>query len=90
MPDWTMKPYVGQQVLILLGPALLAASVYMLFGRNFRLLNTSSISPTRVNSLSKTFVPGDVISFMPEGGGPFHQIPDSCDQRTDITQVVEF
>lgn len=85
-----MKPYVGQQVLILLGPALLAASVYMLFGRNFRLLNTSSISPTRVNSLSKTFVPGDVISFMPEGGGPFHQIPDSCDQRTDITQVVEF
>ncbi|KAL2786277.1 RTA1 like protein-domain-containing protein [Aspergillus keveii] len=68
-PNWTMKPYVGQQVLILLGPALFAASIYMLLGRIIRVLNASSISPIRVNWLSKIFVSGDVISFMLQGGG---------------------
>jgi uncharacterized membrane protein YraQ (UPF0718 family) len=64
-----MKPYVGQQVLILLGPALFAASIYMLLGRIIRVLNASSISPIRVNWLSKIFVAGDVLSFMLQGGG---------------------
>ncbi|KAJ0413780.1 RTA1 like protein-domain-containing protein [Aspergillus carlsbadensis] len=68
-PDWTMKPYVGQQVLILLGPALFAASIYMLLGRIIRILNASSISPIRVNWLSKIFVTGDVISFILQGSG---------------------
>ncbi|KAL3490680.1 RTA1 like protein-domain-containing protein [Aspergillus germanicus] len=68
-PDWTMKPYVGQQVLILLGPALFAASIYMLLGWIIRVLNASSISPIRVNWVSKIFVSGHVISFMLQGGG---------------------
>ncbi|KAL3443335.1 RTA1 like protein-domain-containing protein [Aspergillus insuetus] len=68
-PDWTMKPYAGQQVLILLGPALFAASIYMLLGRIIRMLNAYQISPIRVSWLSKIFVLGDVISFMLQGGG---------------------
>ncbi|RAL16300.1 RTA1 domain-containing protein [Aspergillus homomorphus CBS 101889] len=68
-PDWTMKPYVGQQLLILLGPSLFAASIYMLLGRIIRVLNAGSISPIRPTWLTKIFVTGDVISFLLQSGG---------------------
>ncbi|KAL2847528.1 RTA1 like protein-domain-containing protein [Aspergillus pseudoustus] len=68
-PDWTMKPYVGQSLLILLGPALFAASVYMLLGRIIRTLNAGTLSPIRTTWLTKIFVAGDVISFLLQSGG---------------------
>ncbi|KAL4953572.1 RTA1 like protein-domain-containing protein [Aspergillus filifer] len=68
-PDWTMKPYVGQSVLILLGPALFAASIYMILGRIIRVLNAESLSPVRPTWLTKIFVTGDVISFLVQSGG---------------------
>lgn len=64
-----MKPYVGQSVLILLGPALFAASIYMLLGRIIRVLNAGSISPIRPTWLTKIFVTGDVLSFLLQSGG---------------------
>ncbi|KAL4772873.1 RTA1 like protein-domain-containing protein [Aspergillus nidulans var. acristatus] len=57
-PNWTMYPYIGQSLLILLGPALFAASVYMLLGRIIRTLNAGSLSPIRPNWLTKIFVAG--------------------------------
>jgi hypothetical protein len=68
-PDWTMKPFIGQSVLILLGPALFAASIYMLLGRIIRTLNAGSLSPIRPTWLTKIFVAGDVISFLLQSGG---------------------
>ncbi|KAL6232830.1 hypothetical protein BDW75DRAFT_246899 [Aspergillus navahoensis] len=68
-PNWTMYPYIGQSLLILLGPALFAASVYMLLGRIIRILNAGSLSPIRPNWLTKIFVAGDVISFFMQSGG---------------------
>ncbi|KAI9373390.1 RTA1 like protein-domain-containing protein [Aspergillus egyptiacus] len=68
-PNWTMEPYVGQQVLILLGPALFAASIYMLLGRIIRALNAGSISPIRPAWMTKIFVTGDVLSFLLQSGG---------------------
>ncbi len=64
-----MKPYVGQSVLILLGPALFAASIYMLLGRIIRVLNAGAISPIRPTWLTKIFVTGDVLSFLLQSGG---------------------
>ncbi|KAL4995948.1 RTA1 like protein-domain-containing protein [Aspergillus recurvatus] len=59
-PNWTMYPYIGQSLLILLGPALFAASIYMLLGRIIRTLNAGSVSPIRPNWLTKIFVAGDL------------------------------
>ncbi|KAL2840614.1 RTA1 like protein-domain-containing protein [Aspergillus pseudodeflectus] len=68
-PDWTLQPYIGQTLLILLGPSLFAASVYMLLGRIIRTLNAGSLSPIRPTWLTKIFVAGDVISFLMQSGG---------------------
>ncbi|KAL5334111.1 RTA1 like protein-domain-containing protein [Aspergillus crustosus] len=68
-PDWTMEPFIGQSVLILLGPALFAASIYMLLGRIISGLNAGSLSPIRPTWLTKIFVTGDVISFLLQSGG---------------------
>ncbi|RDW57852.1 RTA1 domain-containing protein [Aspergillus mulundensis] len=68
-PNWTMYPYIGQSLLILLGPALFAASIYMLLGRIIRTLNAGSISPIRPTWLTKIFVTGDVLSFLLQSGG---------------------
>ncbi|KAJ6119863.1 RTA1 domain protein [Penicillium sp. IBT 18751x] len=71
-PDWTLLPYVGQSLLILLAPALFAASVYMILGRLIVGLNASSNSIIRPSWLTKIFVIGDVISFFMQcGGGGF-------------------
>ncbi|KAF4179334.1 hypothetical protein CNMCM8694_008128 [Aspergillus lentulus] len=68
-PDWTTKPYIGQSLLLLLAPALFAASVYMILGRIIRLLNAGSLSLVRPNWLTKVFVTGDIISFLMQCGG---------------------
>ncbi|KAH1304358.1 hypothetical protein KXX24_003584 [Aspergillus fumigatus] len=68
-PKWTTKPYIGQSLLLLLAPALFAASVYMILGRIIRLLNAGSLSLVRPNWLTKVFVAGDVISFFMQCGG---------------------
>ncbi|KAJ5675695.1 RTA1 domain protein [Penicillium macrosclerotiorum] len=71
-PDWQLMPYVGQSLLILLAPALFAASIYMILGRLIRSLNASSNSIIRPSWLTKIFVTGDVISFLMQcGGGGF-------------------
>lgn len=68
-PDWTLKPYIIQSILILLGPALYAASVYMILGRLILLLEAGEYSLIRPNRLTKVFVLGDVLSFFAQGGG---------------------
>lgn len=68
-PDWTLQPYIVQSLLLLLGPALFAASVYMVFGRLIRLLGGERYSLIRVNWLTKIFVTGDVLSFLVQSGG---------------------
>ncbi|KAF2147461.1 uncharacterized protein K452DRAFT_348162 [Aplosporella prunicola CBS 121167] len=68
-PDWTMKPYIMQSLLILLGPTLFAASIYMILGRIIRLTNGEAHSIIRVNWVTKIFVLGDVLSFLAQSGG---------------------
>ncbi|KAK3401716.1 RTA1 like protein-domain-containing protein [Sordaria brevicollis] len=68
-PNWTLTPYIIQSLLILLGPALYAASIYMILARLIRMLEAEAYSVVRVNWLTKIFVLGDVLSFMAQGAG---------------------
>lgn len=68
-PDFTKNPYIVQSVLLLLGPTLFAASIYMILGRLVRLLDADAYSTIPPRWLTKVFVLGDVLSFFAQGGG---------------------
>lgn len=68
-PDFTKNPYIIQSILLLLGPTLFAASIYMILGRLVVLLEAESYSMIRPRWLTKVFVLGDVLSFFAQGGG---------------------
>ena len=61
-------PYIIQNFFILVAPALFAASIYMTLGRIIRSVKGERLSLVRVNWLTKTFVIGDIMSFMIQGG----------------------
>lgn len=60
-------PFVIQSLFILLGPALFAASIYMSLGRIIRSVEGEKDAVIGVNLLTKTFVLGDVLSFVVQG-----------------------
>ncbi|KAL3420030.1 rta1 domain-containing protein [Phlyctema vagabunda] len=86
--EWTLMPYIMQSLLILLGPSLLAASIYMVLGRIIRITGGEALSPVRVNWLTKIFVVGDVFSFLMQssGGGMLAQA-DSKD-KVDLGENI--
>ncbi|KAH6633306.1 Rta1 protein [Boeremia exigua] len=61
-------PYAVQNVFILLGPALFAASIYMCLSRIIRGVHGDRYSLVKPSRLTKTFVAGDVLSFIVQGG----------------------
>ncbi|PWY85055.1 RTA1 like protein [Aspergillus heteromorphus CBS 117.55] len=68
-PNWTLGPFLIQSLLPLVAPSLFAASVYMELGRLIIILHAQKYSLIRVNWLTKTFVTGDVLSFLLQAGG---------------------
>ncbi|CAI0644430.1 unnamed protein product [Colletotrichum noveboracense] len=68
-PDYTKNPYIIQSILLLLGPALFAASIYMILGRLINLLDAGNYSLIRPKWLTKVFVLGDLLSFFAQSGG---------------------
>ncbi|PYH78083.1 RTA1-domain-containing protein [Aspergillus uvarum CBS 121591] len=68
-PNWTLGPYLLQTLFLLLAPALLAASIYMLLGRIILILGAESHAILRKKWLTKIFVTGDVLSFFLQGAG---------------------
>ncbi|KAM0412858.1 hypothetical protein ACHAPD_007906 [Fusarium lateritium] len=64
-----IMPYATQNMFILVAPALFAASIYMILGRIIRGLNADRHSLLKPTKLTRTFVLGDVLSFMVQGGG---------------------
>ena len=67
--QWELNPYIIQSLLILLAPALFAATIYIILGRIIVLLDGQAHSMIRVKWLTKIFVSGDVLSFLVQGGG---------------------
>lgn len=66
---WTMGPYIMQSVLILIAPALMAASIYMILGRIILLTDSEEYALVKRKWLTKTFVAGDVLSFLAQSSG---------------------
>ena len=68
-PDWAQPPFILQEIGILIAPAFLAASMYILFGRLIRLTNGDSRSFIRQKWLTGIFVTGDVLSLLVQAIG---------------------
>ncbi|CAI7640297.1 unnamed protein product [Penicillium palitans] len=68
-PDWTIGPYVMQSTLLLIAPALFAASIYMELGRIIIMVKGERLALIRVNWMTKIFVAGDVLSFLMQASG---------------------
>ena len=66
----TMGLYILENIFILLAPTLFAASIYMTLGRVIRRVGAEHLSVIRVSRLTKTFVWGDVLSFVVQGNSP--------------------
>ncbi|KAI9704146.1 MAG: hypothetical protein M1836_007007 [Candelina mexicana] len=68
-PDYALAPYVVQSILLLVAPALFAASIYMELGRIIRLTDGEVHSLVRTKWLTTIFVSGDVFSFLMQSSG---------------------
>lgn len=68
-PNWTMGPYIQQSLLLLLAPALFAASIYMILGRMVLRLDSEKLCIFKKKWLTKFFVTGDVLSFSVQAAG---------------------
>lgn len=58
-----------QSTLLLVAPALFAASIYMELGRIIHLVKGQKFALIRVNWMTKIFVAGDVLSFFMQAAG---------------------
>ena len=72
-PDWTIGPYLIQTLLLLVAPALFAASIYMELSRIIILVDGESHALIKKKWLTKLFVCGDIVSFLLQMGG---QMPE--------------
>ncbi|KAF1838893.1 RTA1-domain-containing protein [Decorospora gaudefroyi] len=66
---WALVPFIVQSCLILVAPALFAASIYIILGRIILLVDGERYSLVPQKWLTKMFVTGDIISFMLQGAG---------------------
>jgi hypothetical protein len=61
--------FVIQAILILIAPALYAASIYMILGRLIHTLRAEHLSLVPVRWVTRIFVAGDVVAFTLQAGG---------------------
>lgn len=66
---WALGPFIMQSLLILIAPALFAASIYIILGRIILVVDGERYSLVRKKWLTKIFVAGDVFSFLLQGAG---------------------
>ncbi|CAR23297.1 RTA1 domain-containing protein [Lachancea thermotolerans CBS 6340] len=81
-------PYVIQSMFVLVAPALIAASIYMIFGAMLSLLDCSSLSiiPARFNTMF--FVCGDIFSFLLQCGGGGLMAKSSSQKTGEILAII--
>lgn len=64
-----LMPFVVQNMFLLVAPVLFAASIYMILGRIITSVRGDKYSPVKPSNITLTFVLGDVLSFLIQGGG---------------------
>ena len=65
----SLGPFIVQSILLLVAPALFAATIYMTLGRIIGDLRCDNLSIIPLRWLTKIFVMGDVASFLLQGSG---------------------
>ncbi|KJR86903.1 RTA1 like protein [Sporothrix schenckii 1099-18] len=70
---WALGPYIVQSILLLVAPALFAASIYIVLGRIVVHVHGESCALVPPRWLTKVFVCGDVLSFLLQAGGGGYQ-----------------
>lgn len=83
-PDWTLGPFIIQAILLLVAPALYAASIYMELGRIIALTEGESYSLIRLKWLTKIFVGGDILSFLVQAAG---QLPPTLLNTANLVHI---
>lgn len=66
---YSLGGFIIQAILILVAPALYAASIYMILGRLIRTVKAECLSLIPVRWVTRLFVTGDVIAFSLQAGG---------------------
>ncbi|KAL5114871.1 hypothetical protein ACEQ8H_007249 [Pleosporales sp. CAS-2024a] len=66
---WALWAFLIQGILILIAPAIFAASIYIILGRIILLVDGERYSMVRLKWLTKMFVAGDIFSFVLQGAG---------------------
>ncbi|KAK5107949.1 hypothetical protein LTR62_000494 [Meristemomyces frigidus] len=66
---WQLGPFIIQSILLLVAPALFAASIYIVLGRIIRFTGGEVYSIIPLKWLTKAFVAGDVLAFLCQMGG---------------------
>lgn len=64
-----------QSTLLLIAPALFAASIYMELGRIIVMVKGEQFSLIRIGWMTKIFVAGDVLSFLMQASGMLIPLP---------------
>lgn len=73
-PNWTLGPYAIQLILLLVAPALFAATIYMELGRIATLIDGEDRLLIHKRWMTKIFVGGDVLSFIIQAGGKYRKV----------------
>ncbi|KAJ5951717.1 RTA-like protein [Penicillium vulpinum] len=87
-PDWTIGPYVMQSTLLLVAPALFAASIYMGLGRIIVMVKGEQFALIRVGWMTKIFVAGDVLSFLMQASGAGIMVTSSENSTSTGQNVI--
>jgi hypothetical protein len=66
---FTLSGFIIQALLILVAPALYAASIYMILGRLIRAVGGEHLSLIPTKWVTRIFVGGDIIAFTMQAGG---------------------
>ncbi|KAJ3536886.1 hypothetical protein NM208_g6534 [Fusarium decemcellulare] len=87
-PDWTLGPYIMQAILLLVAPALFAATIYMELGRIILMVDGEDHVLIPLKWLTKIFVTGDVLSFFLQGGGGGIQASGSLEAMDNGSKII--
>ena len=67
--QWELGTFIMQDLLLLVAPALFAASIYMVLGRLIIFTQGEMMAPIRPTRLTKLFVSGDCLAFVVQASG---------------------
>ncbi|KAL0937042.1 rta1 domain protein [Colletotrichum truncatum] len=86
---WSLPPFIVHSVLVLVAPAAIAASLYMLLEKIIRVSEGESYSIMSARWITRIFVAGDIVSFLVQSyGGSMITKPDASKSSRETGQRI--